>query len=159
MPLPDAARDYLLKALDGTPVVLAALLGERSDDDPIWDKRPDPDRFTLREALAHLADWEPIWLERVAKIRTGSHPFLPSIDEGALAISNHYDTISPSESLRRFRDGRAACIENFKAIDRDAWDLTCDREFVGILTLQQLIYYVLAHDAYHLRQVAEWTAP
>lgn len=158
MPLPDAARDYLLKALDGTPVVLSALLGSSPDDDPIWDKRPEPERFTLREVLAHLADWEPIWLERVAKIRTGSDPFLPSIDEGALAVSNRYDAMAPSESLQRFTEGRKVCVERFRTIDAGEWDLTGEREFVGPLTLQQLVYYILAHDAYHLRQAAEWAS-
>ncbi|HVT10741.1 MAG TPA: DinB family protein [Fimbriimonadaceae bacterium] len=156
MPLPDAARDYLLKALDGTPVVLSALLGSRPDDDPIWDRRPDPERFTLREVLAHLADWEPIWLERVTQVRTGSHPFLPSIDEGALAVANGYESAIPSESLRRFVDGRRACVDCLRTVGADEWDLTCDREFVGELTLQQLAYYILAHDAYHLRQAAEY---
>ncbi len=156
MPLPTAARDYLVKALDGSPVVLAALIGDRSDDDPLWDSRPDPERFTLREALAHLADWEPIWLERMQKIETGVHPFLPSVDEGALAIENNYSASSPRASLARLSEGRATVVEHLKAVPDEAWDLTGDREFVGVLTLQQLAYYILAHDGYHLRQAAEW---
>ncbi|MFI5385198.1 MAG: DinB family protein [Fimbriimonadales bacterium] len=156
MPLPNAARDYLIKGLDGSPVVLSGLLGDRIDSDSIWDRRPDPDRFTLREALAHLADWEPIWLERIQKIQAGYHPFLPSVDEGALAEEHNYAASSPNDRLERYTEGRAKLVEHLKTIQDDEWDLTCEREFVGVLTLQQQVYYILAHDAYHLRQVAEW---
>ena len=158
MPLPAAARDYLINALDGTPVVLAAILGARPDVDPIWDKRPNPDRFTLREALAHLADWEPIWRERIDKIQTGTHPFLPSVDEGALAVERDYASRSPSASLAKLALGRQELVTRLKTIPDDDWDLTGDREFVGVVTLQQQVYYILAHDAYHLRQAAEWIA-
>ena len=156
MPLPTAARDYLLKALDGTPVVLKALVGEHGDSDPIWDRRPDPERFTPREILGHLADWEPIWLERLQRMATGDHPFLPSVDEGLLATEHDYAHSSPSRNLTRQKAGRAEVVSYLREIPDDYWDLTGDREFVGVLTLQQLAYYILAHDAYHLRQVAEW---
>jgi uncharacterized damage-inducible protein DinB len=156
MPLPAPARDYLLKALEGNPVVFARLVGAYGEDDSLWDRRPDPERFTLREILAHLADWEPIWLERVQRIAQGNHPFLPSVDEGLLAVRNDYPKSSPTKNLRRQRDGRMELVAYLSTLPDDAWDLTGDREFVGILTLQQQAYYVLAHDAYHMRQVAEW---
>jgi uncharacterized damage-inducible protein DinB len=159
MPLPNAARDYLLKGIESTPTILRALTIARADDDPAWDRRSDPDRFTLREALAHLADWEPIWLERFQRIRVGDHPFLPSVDEGALAIENRYSEIAPSQSLAKQREGRRSLTAYLRSIRDDEWDLTCDREFVGVLTLQQLAMYILAHDAYHLEQVAEGLAP
>ncbi len=155
MPLPIAARDYLLKALSGTPYVLEALLKEV--DDSVWDKRPDPERFTLREVLAHLADWEPIWLERVTRIANDDRPFLPSVDESALAVENDYAASSPAESIQRYREGRSALIAYLSTLPDEAWDRTCDREFVGILNLQQQAFFALAHDGYHMKQVAEWT--
>ena len=153
MPFPAAARDYLLKALDATPVVLTALLRRA---DPDWDHRPDADRFTLREALAHLADWEPIWLERVRGIASGEHPLLPSVDESALAIENRYAESSPEVSLDKFRSGRKELVAYLATLPDSAWDFTGDREFVGELTLQQQAAFALSHDGYHLRQVAEW---
>ena len=156
MPLPTAARDYLIKALEGTPVVLQSLIGEHSDSAAIWDRRPDPERFTLREILGHLADWETIWLERLQRMATGDHPFLPSVDEGLLAVAHDYAHSSPTHNFTRIRLGRDHLVTYLKAVPDDFWDLTGDREFVGVLTMQQQAYFILAHDAYHLRQVAEW---
>ena len=44
--LPSFGITYLLTALGGTPDVLDALLAKRHADDPVWDARPDPERFT-----------------------------------------------------------------------------------------------------------------
>lgn len=154
MPLPTAAQDYLVKALSATPVVLSSLLdGAR---DPDWDRRPDPDRFTLREVVAHLADWEPVWLERLQRIATEDHPFLPSVDESQMVVENDYASTSPTESLARFVQGRETLVAYIRSVSDDLWDRTGDREFVGILTMHQQAYFALSHDAYHLRQVAEW---
>src|SRR5689334_15273409 len=106
--LPDQARGYLLHGLGATPVVVDRLLREATPDD--YDRRPDPERFTLREVLAHLADWEPIWLERLRKLRTESQPALPSYDEGQLAIDHDYAHADVNEQQARFRDGRAALL-------------------------------------------------
>lgn len=156
MPLPTAARDYLLRGLEATPVVLTALLRDRSDEDAIWDVRPDPNRFTLREALAHMADWDPIWVERVHVVLTEDNPVLNSIDEGVLEVERKYSEIPPSVSLARLRSGRVKLMESLRAVGDDAWDRPCNREFVGDLTLQQLVCLMLGHDAYHLRQAADW---
>jgi uncharacterized damage-inducible protein DinB len=154
MPYPTPARDYLLKALAAQPTVLRALLANPTAS--AWDNRPDPERFSIREALAHLADWEPIWLERVQRIAEGNHPFLPSIDEEQLAIENDYSSAEPRESISRYTSGRAELVNYLEGLPVNAWDMEGDREFVGTLTLQQLATMALSHDGYHMRQVVEW---
>ncbi len=156
MPYPAPARAYLFKALSGTPEVLARLLSGVADKDPIWDRRPDPDRFTLREILAHLADWEPIWRTRFAKMRDEVTPFLPSIDEGEMVIENDYAHQNPSDNLARYKAGRESLVELLSSLDDDVWDRKGNREFVGVLTVQMLASLVQSHDGYHLLQVVKW---
>jgi hypothetical protein len=156
MPFPAAARDYLLQALDGTPDVLLRMVESRSTLHPLWDRRPEPDRFTLREIIAHLADWEPIWLERVSRTAEGGCPFLPSVDESALAIENDYAQSDPGKCLQRYRQGRDELVRFLGGLGDAAWDETAEREFVGVLTLQQQASMVLSHDGYHLRQAAQF---
>ena len=156
MTFPASARNYLLKALAGTPDVLEQLLANRAVDDPLWDFSPDPVRFTLRQVMAHLADWEPIWKERFERTRDESRPFLPSIDEGQMEIDLDYSHQNPLENLRRFRAGRAEFVKVLDSLETADWDRPCEREFVGPLTLQMMAGYVLSHDGYHLQQVATY---
>ena len=156
MAYPVAARSYLLKALSGTPDVLAKLLEGIDGSDPIWDRRPDPDRFTLREVLAHLADWEPIWKLRFERMRDEEHPFLESIDEEKMVIDNDYAHQDPIASLERYRTSRTALVALLGSLDESVWDKTGNREFVGELTVQMLASLIQSHDGYHLHQIVKW---
>jgi hypothetical protein len=158
MSVPAPARDYLIKALDANPLVMNRLLQGIGSDSQVWDKRPDPDRFTLREVLAHVADWEPVWLERLQRIATEDRPFLPSVDESAIAAEGNYGSAQPAECLGRIREGRARLTTYLKSLSDEAWDREGDREFVGTLSLYQQAVFALSHDGYHLRQIVEWTA-
>lgn len=147
-------RRYLLHGLRATPIVLEKLLEGLTEEEA--DRRPDPERFTLREVLAHLADWEPIWLDRIRRIATENEPLLPSYDEGQFAIDNHYDQIPVETSLRAFITGRAAFTDYIEALPEDAFERLGQREELGPISLFELIALVLGHDGYHTRQVIEY---
>lgn len=156
MPLPLKAREYLLYALEGTPDVLDGFLQDLAPDDPLWDARPDPQRFTLREIVAHLADWEPINLGRMHRIRTESEPTLPDIDEGQLVIENDYAHSVPHVSLKRFRDGRVTLVALLRSLEEADWQKRAHRVTIGPITLEAQAVLVAGHDGYHTRQVAQW---
>ena len=79
--LTERTRLYLLLDLESAPDVLARLLADTSEP-AVYDRRPDPDRFTLREMVAHLADWEAVFLDRLSKTRDEENATLQGLDEG-----------------------------------------------------------------------------
>src|SRR5690349_9708199 len=118
--VPETVRTYLLHSLEATPQLLARLVSPRPGmPTPMdllrmemdWDGRPDPDRFTMREMVAHLADWEEIWLERVNRIATEDNPTLASVDEGKVAQDRNYSKQSYGENLVRFAEGRQKLVD------------------------------------------------
>lgn len=153
---PPAIRKYQLISLTGAPHILETLLKGWDDNDPRWDVRLDPDRFTLREMIAHLADWEPIHAERIRKICTEDMPELPDIDEGALAVTNNYAASVPSESLRRFSEGRAALMAQLKSLSDAQWERQGNRILVGIVSVETYMTLTNAHDGYHFVQTADY---
>ena len=156
MNFPPSAQNYLIKALKGTPTVLERLVKDHGPEDPIWDFSPDPLRFSLREVVAHLADWEPIWLERFTRANTESRPFLPSVDEGQLAITGDYKHRDPVACVAAYKSGRIKLVSYLESLGTADWNKIAEREFVGPLTIQMMATYVLSHDGYHLAQVVEW---
>jgi hypothetical protein len=153
--LPPAARAYVINGLEGTPAVLEGLLKGVSADDPVWDRRVSPERFSLREVLAHLADWEPIWIERIRRMKVEDGPLLPNVDEGQLAIDRNYAASDPFASMARFREHRVLVFKRLSELSELDWSRTGEREFVGHVTLENLATMMLGHDAYHLKQIAE----
>lgn len=156
--LPSRAKYYLLSALDANPAVLSHLLQDLGPDDARWDKRPDPDRFTLREMVAHLADWEPINILRLTRMRDEENPFIPDIDEGERAIQNNYAASDPIASVRQYVEGRNAVVALLRELPDGAWERIAMREFLGEMTIGEQATLILAHDGYHLKQALEWLA-
>jgi hypothetical protein len=154
--MPEKVREYLLAALAGTPDVLDRLLAGLNADDPRWDFRPDASRFTLREAVAHLADWEPIHLERIGRMCDEEGPKLPNVDEEQVAIENDYAHSDPHASLEWLRSGRQRLLDALEALPGDAWKRAGLREGVGRMTIESQVAMIAGHDGYHLRQAAQW---
>jgi uncharacterized damage-inducible protein DinB len=152
--LPEGARSYLLHGLEATPVLIERLLREATTAD--YDRRPDPERFTLREVMAHLPDWEPVWLERLQKIHAEDHPVLKGYDEGQWAIDHDYAHADVSDRQARFRNGRARLVKFLLELPPEAWEQTGQHSQWGPLSIAALATLVLGHDGYHLRQISEW---
>lgn len=151
-------RQFLIASLEGTPEALTDLLGKLPAADPVWDFQPDPDRFTLREVIAHLADWEPINRERLTRIVQEDQPSLPDVDEGALAVAHGYSSADPVESLRSLGERRLGLLEYLRDLPVEAWERIGNRETPGRVRLADLVTVIALHDAYHIRQAARWLA-
>lgn len=149
-------RKYLITALAGTPDVLEHLLAPVAAGDARWDRRPDPDRFTLREVLAHLADWDEIFRGRMEQTARESVPELPEQDEGQMALDRGYACADPATSLARFRASRTATVAFLRGLDDAGWERVGTRGFMGLVSVTDQAVLVSSHDGYHLQQVVEW---
>jgi uncharacterized damage-inducible protein DinB len=154
--IPAKLRNYTMISLEGTPIVMQGLLGRFAADDPIWDKRPQPERFTLREVLAHLADWDEIFLERIMRTASEDNPTLPDRDEGQLAIDHGYTRQDPLENIQRFAQNRAALTSYVKSLPESAFDRVALRPELGSMSIALQLALIQAHDGYHTRQAAEY---
>jgi uncharacterized damage-inducible protein DinB len=153
---PAYVKKYFLTALNATPEVLEAFLKPLPADDPRWDKRPDPDRFTLREIVAHLADWDPIFTERMEKTVNEELPYIPDRDEGQVALDHDYAHQDPHAALARFRTSRAATVLFLSGLADSDWSRSAVKEIHGPVTLERQAVLILAHDGYHMEQVVQW---
>lgn len=154
--LTDFTRRYLLDGLRASPGVLEHLM---SDIDPfIWDGRPVPDRFTLREIFAHVADWDGIWRQRLEIMldRDTGNAGIPDHDPGHRARERDYASADPVTSLQKFQAQRAAFVDRLHNMASDDWQRVGQHEVRGRFTVADLAVTALGHDHYHLAQVTEW---
>jgi hypothetical protein len=151
-PGPPGPQEAIVRVLEVTPEVLEGLLRGVPSGSPVWDARPDPERFTLREMLAHLVDMEGVWLERAERTCREEEPLLPDCDPDDLATRRDYGGADPMESLARFREARSRLIALLRSQPEQSWQRCGHRELVGRLTLERQAACTAAHDAYHTRQ-------
>lgn len=147
-------RSYLFAALEAAPNLFDRAIEGLTDDEA--DARPAPERFTIREIMAHLAEWEPIYLTRMRRICEEDSPVLEGYDEGQLAIDNEYHRTDPQEQARLFRERRARMAAYLRERGDAEWQRQGDRPEIGRVTLEALALLVPLHDTYHLHQIQEW---
>ncbi len=147
-------KNYLLKALDATPDMIASALAGISN--AAADLRPDPDRFTLREAIAHLADFEPIFRERMERIASQDTPLLENRDEEQMAIDNDYAHSNVAEQTQLFIAERAKTVAFLQTLSPELWEKQGKREAVGMISLEDIAHLLVVHDVYHLKQVQDY---
>lgn len=152
--LPDRVQSYLLAALEAAPELLESALGGLTDAEA--DRRPDPDRFTLREMIAHVADWDTIFAERMRRTRDEDQPTLPGYDEGAVAVERDYAHADWWAKLREFRQSRVQTLELLRGLDPEHWERVGRHGELGSITLETQAILVSVHDTYHLRQAVAW---
>ncbi len=152
--LPQKTYDYLLIDLHSGPDVLAALLAAVTDP-AIYDRRPDPRRFTLREMVAHLADWESVFLKRLTQTRDEENAILEGLDEGQVAIDHDYAHANPQECLSRYREGRTATVSFLRGLSPWQWERIGRHTEIGPISLTAQAVLIAAHDGYHRQQLLD----
>lgn len=144
---------YLLNTLEAAPKVVKSLIAFIDKDK--LDQPTHRDRFTPRQVLAHLADWEPIFLERmIAGFKTpGAH--VQGMDEGVRAEEQRYDQWKIEDCLSMFEGRRAETTSWLKSLTRDDWQKKIVHSEKGEMTLEDNANMLLGHDLYHLEQLSD----
>lgn len=139
-----------LKEGPGALKLLIDLLGEAVVDVPTG-----PDRFTPREVVAHLADWEPIFRSRIVRTIEEERPTIAVYDEGSRAAELGYSTWDVGRTLVSFQCERAATVGVLENLEPKDWQRVFIHPENGEMTLAQQAGMLVGHDAYHIRQLIE----
>jgi uncharacterized damage-inducible protein DinB len=152
--LPAKSRYYMMHGLNGTPIVVERLMKTATEAD--FDRRPDPDRFTIREVMGHMADWEGVWLELAKRMANEDNPHLQGYDEGQWAIDHNYGEMDVPQQVARFRTGRETLVAFLNSLKPEDWQRPCRHDEWGPSNIESMAVLVLGHDGYHTRQIADW---
>ncbi len=146
------ANPYLLPGLESGPIVVARIAETVPADH--WDTPTAPGRFTPREVVAHLADWETELLKRmqIAKATPGAE--VMAYDEGVWAVEHGYASTDPKEQAALFRSRRSQTLAWLKALEPADWTLTFLHPEQGAKTIYDCACMMLGHDLYHIEQLS-----
>jgi hypothetical protein len=134
----------------GPELVAASLTGAAGAE---VDFRPDPEQWSLRQIVAHLADSECVGAYRFRRVIAEPNPTLEWYDEKAWAESLDYKKRKYSGSLETFRRIRAENYELLKDLPDHAWARTGVHSQIGPLTLLDLLRIYAEHAERHTRQI------
>ena len=116
-------------------------------------KRPAPEKWSVSEILAHLADGEIVGGFRMRLI-LGS-PGIPILayDQDKWVISGHYDKRDPQKSVEQFRVLREGNLALLKSLEPEQWKHYGMHSERGQESIEQIVRMFAGHDINHLQQI------
>lgn len=151
---PFVRKNYLAAGVRSNARVFQTLLRDLPENDARWDSKPDPERFSLREVVAHLVDYDSVSRERFERMIREENPELPEWDESEAAA--HYDTRHPVHQLDSLLLSRRELGDWLEGLNQREWQTRGTRPKIGEFCVEEGVSLLLSHDAYHLIQVVEW---
>ncbi len=145
---------YLMRTLAMGPVMLKELLEVLPDS--LFDVKEDPERFSLREAVAHLADWEPINLARMQMAVQSPGATIQGIDESERAVERGYANANPRFQIEQFAERRGLSLAFLNSLLPEQWAFTVVHTEKGTMTLYDQANMMLAHDVYHVEHLLRY---
>ena len=137
--------------LRDTPLRLVDLV--EATDAAARARRPEPDRWSINEIVAHMADAELVNGYRLRMILATNGTPLQAFDQDAWASTFRYDACDAAESARLFAAYRTGTLRVLGLVDRallENYGVHAER---GRETLPHLLRFYAGHDRNHLDQI------
>jgi hypothetical protein len=116
-------------------------------------KRPAPDKWSVSEILAHLADTEIVGSFRMRLILGAPGTPVVGFDQDSWVTSGHYDKRNPRQSVEQFRTLREANLALLKSLTPDQWNHHGVHSERGVETIDRIAHMFAGHDLNHLQQI------
>jgi hypothetical protein len=116
-------------------------------------KRPAPDKWSVSEIVAHLADAEIVGGFRMRLILGAPGTAVAAFDQDSWVISGHYEKRDPRKSVEQFRVVRDANLALLKSLKPEQWKHYGLHSERGQETIEHIVRMFAGHDLNHLQQI------
>jgi hypothetical protein len=116
-------------------------------------RRTTPDKWSVSEILAHLAEAEVGSTWRYRQMIEHDGITLTSFDQDLWESLDRYANRDPKESLQLFRLLREANLRMFEHLTPEQWQRHGMHAERGHMTVRDLAVQIAGHDINHLEQI------
>jgi hypothetical protein len=116
-------------------------------------KRPAPEKWSVSEIVAHLADGEIVGAFRMRLILGSPGAHIVAYDQDQWVTSGHYDKRDPRESVEQFRVLREANLALLKSLKPEQWKDYGVHSERGQESIEHIVRMFAGHDINHLQQI------
>jgi DinB superfamily len=118
-------------------------------------KRPAPDKWSVGQILAHLADAEIVTGFRMRLILGAPGTPIAAFDQDAWATSGHYDKRDARKALEQFRVLRETNLALLKSLTPEQWKNYGMHAERGQETIEHIVKLMAGHDLNHTQQIEQ----
>ena len=146
-------HDALIEEYLAGPVVLRRAVAGMTRDQLL--ARPVPGRWSTQEVVCHLADYEPIYADRMKRVVALKEPELLKGDPGLFATRLAYDQRDVEEELALIEITRKQMARILRGLTSEDFWRQGGHSRDGALTLEVLLQRITAHVPHHVRFIEE----
>jgi hypothetical protein len=129
------------------PETLAFLIKGLSSEE--LSRRPAPDKWSIQELVAHLADDELVGGYRIRMILAAPGTEIQAFDQDVWSRTGRYDRTDVRLSLEMFSVLREANLALLHALRAEEWDLFGVHAERGVESIRDIAMYYAGHDLNH----------
>ena len=167
--MPETAQQYIQRIIGNVngqdPVKVQATTAKKLDrllkgvSRSKLRKRPAPDKWSVLEIVAHLADAEIVIAWRMRAILGSPGTAIQAFDQDAWVKAGHYEKRDPRKCLEEFRVLRGANLDLLKSLTPEQWKHHGMHAERGHETVEHIVQLIAGHDINHLQQIERILTP
>jgi uncharacterized damage-inducible protein DinB len=140
--------DELLKHYENGPDLLKTAIAGLPEDQ--FDQTPVPGKWSIRQVVCHIADFEPVYADRMKRVIVEDNPTMFGGDPDVFAAGLHYDKRNVHEELELIAAVRRQMAVILRNSDVEDFQRTGVHSEAGPLTLETLLERITRHVPHHL---------
>jgi len=117
--------------------------------------RPIAGKWSTLEVVAHLADTEIYYTDRIERTIALERPLLMGVDERPYPQRLNYQALDLAEQLDLFAALRRHVTRILRLQPSEVWQRVAVHSETGIVTLRQLVFQAVRHVQHHVPFIAE----
>ena len=122
----------------------------RGMTDAQLDIAPVPGQWTTRQVVAHIADFEPVYADRMKRVIAEEQPTFFGGDPDLFAARLAYENRNMEEELNLIRAVRRHVARLFRSMDPAVLERTGNHSEDGPITLEVLLSRITDHIPHHV---------
>ncbi len=119
------------------------------------DARPIAGKWSTRQVVCHIADFEPIYADRMKRAIAENQPTVFSGDPDVFAAGLAYDDRDLDEELQLIESVRKHMARILRSLNAEGFQRTCIHSEEGPITVETLIQRMNNHIPHHIRFIEE----
>ena len=119
------------------------------------DAAPVPDKWSTRQVICHLADFEPVYADRMKHVIAEDQPPFAGGFHQQFADHLAYDQRDIEEEIKLMEVTRSQMARILRSLPAEALERTGIHSVDGPMTLRTLLERITGHVPHHVQFIAE----
>ncbi len=119
------------------------------------DARPVPGKWSTKEVICHIADFEPVYLDRIKRVIAEEEPTMFGGDPDLFAARLAYASRDVEQELKLIEACRAHLGTILRALPESHFARRGIHSVAGPMTIEKLLTNIAGHIPHHLRFIEE----